>query len=206
MFGTAPSEFALEVARLIRPGDHVLDLGCGEGRDSVFFAQIGCVATGIDLSADGIEKARRLARARGVSVTWRQGPMTETLPTGPFDLIFSCGSLHYVSRAERSALFERLKAMTRRGGRQAHVVFSDRLVHEEKGEIVEYFSAGELHEAFRDWQTLKHDDHVIKCAQDGTPHGHGVEELMTARPQAPAPRPSETAVPCSRVWVGTSIG
>jgi tellurite methyltransferase len=191
VFGTAPSDFALEVARLIRPGDYVLDLGCGEGRDSVYFAERGGVVTGIDLSAEGIAKAKRLARSRGVRVTWWQGPMAELLPPGLFDLIFSCGSIHYVPRAERGALFARLKAMTRPKGHQAHLVFTDRLVHEEKGEIVEYFKAGELHEAFVDWQTLKRGEHVISCAQDGTVHGHAVEELVTARPPGRAPRPSE---------------
>jgi tellurite methyltransferase len=191
VFGTAPSDFALEVARLIRPGDYVLDLGCGEGRDSVYFAELGGVVTGIDLSAEGIAKAKRLAQARGVRVSWWQGPMTELLPPGLFDLIFPCGSIHYVPRARRAALFARLKAMTRPNGRQAHLVFTDSLVHEEKGEIVEYFNAGELHDAFVDWQILKHGEHVISCAQDGTVHGHAVEELVTARPQGRAPRPSE---------------
>jgi tellurite methyltransferase len=191
VFGTAPSDFALEVARLIRPGDYVLDLGCGEGRDSVFFAGLGGVVTGVDVSAEGIAKARRLARTRGVRVSWWQGSMTEVLPPGLFDLIFSCGSIHYVPRAERVALFARLKALTRPDGHQAHLVFTSALVHEEKGEIVEYFNAGELHDAFVDWQTIKRGEHVISCAQDGTVHGHAVEELVTARPQGRAPRPSE---------------
>lgn len=192
VFGTTPSDFALEVARLVRPGHHVLDLGCGEGRDSVFFAQLGAVVTGVDLSGEGIEKAERLARARGVRVRWIQGPMTESLPACRFDLIFSCGSIHYVPRPQRTALFRRLEALARPGGHQAHVVFTDRQVHEEKGEIVEYFKAGELHEAFVNWQILKHGDYVISCAQDGTVHGHAVEELVVASPRGPAPGPSES--------------
>ena len=70
VFGTAPSDFALEVARLVRPGDYVLDLGCGEGRDSVFFAERGAVVFGVDPSEAGLAKARRLAQARGVRVRW----------------------------------------------------------------------------------------------------------------------------------------
>ena len=191
VFGTAPSDFALDIAWLVRPGDHVLDLGCGEGRDSVFFAEMGGVVTGIDLSVEGLEKARRLARARGVRVSWRAGPMTDVLPTGSFDLIFSCGSIHYVPRNRRTLLFGRLKAMTRPGGHHAHVVFTDRFVHEEKGEVVEYFRPGELDESFVGWRTLKRRDHVISCAQDGTVHGHAVEELVTARPARRAPWSSD---------------
>ena len=51
--------------------------------------------------------------------------------------------------------------------------------------------AGELREAFVDWQILKGADHVISCAQDGTVHGHAVEEIVAARPVGPAPWPSE---------------
>jgi tellurite methyltransferase len=146
----------------------------------------------VDLSDAGLDKARRLARRRGVRVRWVHGPVTGLLPTGPFDLIFSCGSLHYVPRARRGALFARLRAMTRPGGHHAHLVFTDRLVHEEKGEIVEYYNAGELRDAFADWQVLKRADHVISCAQDGSVHGHAVEEIVAARPVGPAPWPSET--------------
>ena len=192
VFGTAPSDFALGVARLVQPGDFVLDLGCGEGRDSVYFAALGALVFGVDVSGAGLAKARRLARARGVRVCWLRGPMTGLLPSGPFDLIYSCGSMHYVPRHRRADLLARLSAMTRPGGHQAHLVFTDRLVHEEKGEIVEYYNAGELREAFVDWQILKRADHVISCAQDGTVHGHAVEEIVAARPVGPAPWPSET--------------
>jgi tellurite methyltransferase len=188
VFGTAPSDFALEVARLIRPGDYVLDLGCGEGRDSVFFAGLGASVTGVDVSAEGLAKARRLARARGVRVSWWRGFITGALPPGPFDLIYSCGSIHYVPRADRGALFARLKTATRPDGHQAHLVFTNDLVHEEKGEVVEYFTAGELHEAFVDWQTIRSGQHVISCAQDGTVHGHAVDELVTAWRPGPAPQ------------------
>jgi len=192
VFGTAASDWAREIARLVRPGDAVLDLGCGEGRDSVFFAELGAAVIGVDVAADGLAKARRLARRRGVRVRWIEGGMTEALPAGCFDLIFSCGMLHYVPRAERGPLFRRLAAMTRPGGHQAHLVFTDRLVHEEKGEIVDYFTAGELREAFVEWQILRHGEPVISCAQDGSVHGHSVEELTAARPVAPARWPSAT--------------
>ena len=182
VFGTDPSAFALEIAWLVRPGDHVLDLGCGEGRDSVFFAELGGVVTGVDLSAEGLEKARRLARTRQVHVDWLEGPMTDVLPAARFDLIFSCGSIHYVPRHRRIALFDQLKAATRAGGLHAHLVFTDRLVHEEKGEVVDYFKPGELDASYRDWLTFKRREHVISCAQDGTVHGHSVEELVTTRP------------------------
>jgi tellurite methyltransferase len=192
VFGTRPSDWARRVAGLLPGGAAVLDLGCGEGRDSVFFAELGARVSGVELSADGLAKARRLARRRRVRVRWIAGCMTRALPAGPFDLIFSCGALHYVPRGQRIRLFRRLAVLTRPGGHQAHVVFTDRLVHEEKGEVVDYFTAGELCEAFGEWRILRHREGTIICAQDGSAHVHSVEELVAARPQGRGRPPSET--------------
>jgi hypothetical protein len=61
-----------------------------------------------------------------------------------FDLIYSCGAIHYVPRAVRAKLVPRLKAITREHGLHAHIVFNDRAVYVEKGERIDYFAPGEL--------------------------------------------------------------
>jgi SAM-dependent methyltransferase len=61
---------ARQVSALLPPGARVLDLGCGEGRDSVFFAERGFDVTGVDIARSGLSKAERLACARGVRVRW----------------------------------------------------------------------------------------------------------------------------------------
>src|SRR3990170_6301318 len=65
IWGTAPSRLAQDLAALVPPGARVLDLGCGEGRDSVYFASRGYDVTGLDVSAAGLEKAERLPDQRG---------------------------------------------------------------------------------------------------------------------------------------------
>ncbi len=47
-----------------------IDLACGEGRNSVWLAAQGWQVTGVDFASVGLEKARRLAASRGVSVEW----------------------------------------------------------------------------------------------------------------------------------------
>jgi SAM-dependent methyltransferase len=47
-----------------------LDLACGEGRNAVWLAERGWTVTGVDFSKVGLEKARRLAEARGVRGEW----------------------------------------------------------------------------------------------------------------------------------------
>jgi tellurite methyltransferase len=178
IWGTYPSEFARAVSALLPPGARVLDLGCGEGRDSVFFATRGCDVIGMDVSASGLRKAERLARAEGVRVRWVRGDAARDLPNGPFDLVYSSGVIHYLPRRQRSRLLPRLKGLTPRGGHHAHVVFTDRRIYVEQGEQIDYFAPGELSRAYADWLILHCEPALIRCAQDGTPHRHSVEQFL----------------------------
>ncbi|MBI3028299.1 MAG: class I SAM-dependent methyltransferase, partial [Candidatus Rokubacteria bacterium] len=168
----------LEVSDLLPPGARVLDLGCGEGRDSVFFASRGFEVTGVEVSLAGLRKAERLARERGLEVCWLHGDMAHLALDGAFDLVYSCGAIHYVPRRERARLFPRLKALTLPGGYHACIVFTDRLVYREKGEVIDYFVPGELTGMYANWLILRREKRMIACAQDGTPHRHSVEVLV----------------------------
>ena len=70
IWGTEASLLARQVSALLPPGARVLDVGCGEGRDSVFFAERGFDVTGVDIARSGLAKAERLACARGVRARW----------------------------------------------------------------------------------------------------------------------------------------
>jgi tellurite methyltransferase len=137
IWGTEASALAHQVSGLLRPGARVLDLGCGEGRDSVFFAERGFEVTGIDIAPWGLAKAERLACDRGVEVRWICGDIGSVggrhVGGGLFDLIYSCGAIHYVPRAVRAHLVPRLKVLTRAHGLHAHIVFTDHTVYVEKG-------------------------------------------------------------------------
>jgi tellurite methyltransferase len=178
LWGTGASPLARELAPLVRPGGRVLDLGCGEGRDSVFFAANGFEVTGLEASAAGLEKARRLAAERRVDVRWIECALPELPAIGPFDLVYSCGSIHYVARAHRPRLLRRLRGMTVPGGLHAHIVFTDRVIYAEKGEVVAYFAPGELRRAFTPAEVLRREEGLIPCAQDGRRHFHSIELLV----------------------------
>lgn len=178
IWGTEPTTFARQVVALLPLSARILDLGCGEGRESVFFAEAGFEVVGVDASRAGIAKARRLAEARGVRVRWLVGDMARLAYRRPFDLIYSCGAIHYVPRQKRPRFFSRLQSLTRPGGLHAHAVFTDREIYVEKGEVIDYFASGELAALYTGWLILHREEGRIPCAQDGTPHHHSVEFLI----------------------------
>ncbi len=68
LYGTEPNAFLKENFSVI-PKGKVLFPAEGEGRNAVFLAGKGYEVTGVDSSVVAVEKARKLARAKGVSVT-----------------------------------------------------------------------------------------------------------------------------------------
>ena len=104
-----------------------------------------------------------------------------------FDLIYSCGAIHYVPRAVRVNLIPGLKAITREHGLHAHIVFTDRAVYVEKGERIDYFAPGELTAFYPDWAILTRQQLVTDCNQDGTIHRHSVEQFVARSPDRPTP-------------------
>lgn len=188
IFGRRPSDFARLVGRLLPPGARVLELGCGEGRDCLFFAAQGYRVTGLDISDAGLAKARRLAEERDLSVRWLQADMADLPVGGPVDLVYSCGAIHYVPCGRRREFFACLQSLSPPAGLQAHLVFTDRLVYREKGEQIDYFSRGELARIFSGWRVRQGDEGVIHCAQDGRPHRHSVEQVIVESPRTTGSR------------------
>ena len=61
-----PSSMCFEVLRRMPPDRHLrlLDIGCGEGRNAVFFARNGYEVHALDISERGLEKTNRRNRSR----------------------------------------------------------------------------------------------------------------------------------------------
>lgn len=59
-----PSQFAAFVAQEIEPGSAVFDVGCGNGRDSLFFATLGFKVVALDQSRNAIDVVKAKAQER----------------------------------------------------------------------------------------------------------------------------------------------
>ena len=81
------------IAELKLPGgSRVLDIPCGSGRHSLELAARGYRVTGVDLSSEQIQEARRASAAAGLQVEWRQGDMKDLSGREEFDGAFCMGN------------------------------------------------------------------------------------------------------------------
>lgn len=71
VFGTRPAAFVADTAHYIPPRSRVLVPADGEGRNSVFLAELGHQVLATDIAEQGVAKARKLANTRGVNVDFR---------------------------------------------------------------------------------------------------------------------------------------
>lgn len=95
---TAPeNRYALEVMGDIE-GCRILDIGCGAGETSVFFAKQGAQVTALDISEQMIAVTRRLAEKHRVQVDASTMMVEDMdLPDKSFDYVFGNGVLHHLN-------------------------------------------------------------------------------------------------------------
>ena len=93
------------VAEPLTPG-RALDLGCGEGGDTLWLAAHGWRVLGVDISETALSRAAAEAEARGLTdrVQLVQTNLSETFPEGTFDLV-SAQFLQSLVHLDRERIF-----------------------------------------------------------------------------------------------------
>jgi trans-aconitate methyltransferase len=92
-----------------RPGERILDLGCGDGLLTRRIADLGCSVVGVDSSPSFVAAARM----RGLEVIETS---VEAMEFGPeFDAVFSNAALHWMKDAD--AVIERVARACKPRGR-----------------------------------------------------------------------------------------
>jgi SAM-dependent methyltransferase len=80
----------------LRPG-RVLELGCGNGRNATYLANMGCSVDAIDFSRQALEWARERAQSAGAAVNFHHCPILEAEFTeGSYDLVYDSGCFHHL--------------------------------------------------------------------------------------------------------------
>src|SRR5205823_11997459 len=96
-------------------GKRLLDIGCGLGESSVFFALQGAQVTATDLSPGMVATAVELGRLHGVAVegivaSGEQRPV----PANHYDLVYAANTLHHVT--DREKLLQQIQDALKPGG------------------------------------------------------------------------------------------
>ncbi len=188
-WGTRPTGLAREVLRVLRSLPRrprtLIDLGCGEGRDSVYFARNGLRVEGVDISRVGIDKASRRAARLGLSLRFHVGDIRSFRLRRPVDVVFCSGALNNLPRRIRAARLAHFKGNTARAGIHAMNAFVPKPYLAPPPEMDPSdspFRSGELLGYYGDWQILDSGQVEFDCNSSGVPHRHAMDVVIAQRP------------------------
>lgn len=110
-----PSDFARAVLPYLKQGKSLLDLGCGNGRDSIFFAQQDLKVTGIDASKEAIG---RLSKYHGDVGTFVCDDFvtSKALYQIQYDYFYSRWTMHAISERQEDELLCQIAGAIKEGG------------------------------------------------------------------------------------------
>lgn len=119
----SPSKALLLFSEVLRFGQfkHVLDSGCGLGRNSVYLASKGCRVCAVDFSRAALDRARKAVSAAGFDsqVQLLQHSLLDRLPfrDGSFDLIVdSYVFCHFIDPGEQKSYRDEMARLLSNGG------------------------------------------------------------------------------------------
>lgn len=185
-----PSEELEEFLKGVPVSGCALDLGCGEGRDSILLAKSGYTVTSVDRSKAGIDKLAFAARAMKLPITAITSDV-ETFDLGQeqFDLVCAVTILDHLDRAVARRVAARIMNALRPGG----VLFAEVFTVEDPGFtgqgdasetadfVRHYFSHGELRELFAGLEVIAYEEKLERDETHGLPHTHGIAVLLARK-------------------------
>ncbi len=117
-----PSQFAVFMLGEMPDVQSVIEFGCGNGRDSLFFSRHGCRVLGIDASAAGIEACVEQASKAGLDARFMCSDVTEPnlahqilnqsaeFPDGKL-MIYARFFIHAISEAAEAVLLNHVRTL-----------------------------------------------------------------------------------------------
>ncbi len=187
-YGSHPSlylEMLIQRDKLLL-GD-ALDLGCGDGRNSVFLAQNGFSVTAVDKSHNAIESLSDVTRRYGLNIfAVCEDISFFSFPNNKYSLIVANTILDHLEENEGNRVIEMIKRSLVPGG----VVFVSVFTINDPGYtglspasetsvfVKRYFKVDELKNMFLDFTLLRYHEEEALDLHHGNPHYHNIARLI----------------------------
>jgi cyclopropane fatty-acyl-phospholipid synthase-like methyltransferase len=170
LFGTQPNAFLVTQRHLLKPGESVLAVADGEGRNGVWLAEQGLRVLSVDSSVVAQNKARALAQQRGVAVDFELADLLQwDWPENNFDVIVAI-FIQFAAPEQREQIFVKLKRSLKPGGLLLLQGYTPRQLEYGTGgppDAENLYTETMLRSAFADWEILnlrEHDDFISEGA------------------------------------------
>jgi len=111
---TNPSQFAVHVLSTLNSKKLILDLGCGNGRDSSYFCRAGHTVMSLDTSHEALLEVTKNSEGRAFPILANAATVSSTKPFA--DVVYSRFSLHSMDQDSYLKCIKNVKGMLVEGG------------------------------------------------------------------------------------------
>jgi SAM-dependent methyltransferase len=116
LFGRAPNAFLAAEAHRLRPGQRILCLADGEGRNGVFLAKRGLEVLSVDISPVALDKARAYAAEQGAALRFEEANLASwAWPVARFEAVVAI-FIQFAGPGLRRRIFARIVEALAPGG------------------------------------------------------------------------------------------
>lgn len=182
--GGCPNPEIRELIDKLPANAKVLDLGCGDGRNTLFLAGNGFRVKAIDISSAGIEKLSKIAEHKALPIDVEIMDMRTFVFEETYDLIISTYSFYLIEREHWMRLISDMKANTRDGGYNTVANFTEKIPAPDdlKEFAIGMFEEGELFDLYKDWEIIFQNSFIDEDEHPGgIKHQHAVNKLIARK-------------------------
>ena len=193
-FGTAHSGGMEECMRKYSVVPCVaIDIGAGEGRNSIWLASNGFDVYAIEPSRAGAKKIQQKAKEHGMKLhVFNKDFLTAARSLSNVGFVLAMTSLEHMEYDSLSETINEIKRILKPGGYIYAMVFTeedpgyikDKVNSSECAQFIKhYFKKNELKEMFSDFEILEYSEYMKKDDTHGPIHYHGKAKLFARKKQ-----------------------
>lgn len=184
LFGIEPNVWLKEHADVWKPGQRVLCVADGEGRNSVWLARQGLTVDAFDIAEGGVAKARRLAQEHGVSVNFAVSDCDAyPWPQRMYDGVVAI-FVQFADPAMRERLFANIQRCLKPGGALVLQGYTPKQLDYKTGGppvATHLYTEATLREAFAGMKIVLLHEYEAEVAEGTGHHGHSALIGLVAR-------------------------
>jgi len=185
-WGLKPHNLTADSIQHLPSNAKVLDLGCGEGKDSFFLAKNNFNVTAIDVSEEGIKKLSEFAKKEKLKIKADVSEIKSYLEDcEEFDAIFAMNVLQFIDEKNIFNVIKKIQLKTKLNGLNVIASFVTETPKQKKMVLSKgryFFEEGELKELYKDWKILFYEEKLGDWETHGEPrHRHFSVKLIAQK-------------------------